>query len=107
MFCKKETGKYRQLLDGVHLKTLAHGEKTLMGKFKLTKGARIPDHHHSHEQTGTIISGKLRFIIGDEVFGAETGDSWSIPGGIQHSVEVLENSVVIEVFSPVREDYLP
>ena len=107
MLRKKDTGEYRQLLDGVHMKTLVYGEKTLMSKFKLAKEARIPFHLHPHEQTGIIISGKLRFKIGDEMFEAETGDSWCIPGGIQHSVEVLENSVVIEVFSPVREDYLP
>ena len=107
MLRKKDTGEYRQLLDGVHMKTLVYGEKTLMSKFKLAKEARVPFHLHPHEQTGIIISGKLRFKIGDEMFEAETGDSWCIPGGIQHSVEVLENSVIIEVFSPVREDYLP
>ena len=35
------------------------------------------------------------------------GDSWSIPGGMPHGAEVLEDSVAIEVFSPVRDDYLP
>jgi quercetin dioxygenase-like cupin family protein len=107
MFRKKNTGEYRQLLEGVQLKTLVHGDKTLMGKFKLAKESRIPVHNHPHEQTGVIISGKLRFKIEEELFEAESGDSWCIPGGIQHSVEVLEDSEVIEVFSPVREDYLP
>jgi quercetin dioxygenase-like cupin family protein len=107
MFRKKDTGEYRQLLEGVYLKTLAHGDKTLMGKFKLEKDAQIPPHSHHHEQTGLVISGRLRFKIGDGMFEAEPGDSWCIPGDIQHSVEVLENSVVVEVFSPVREDYLP
>jgi len=54
-----------------------------------------------------MISAKLRFKIGDELFEAEGGDSWCIPGGLEHAVEVMENSVVLEVFSPVREDYLP
>ena len=106
MFRKKDEGEKRQLLDGVHLKTLVHGEKTLMGEFSLAKGAEIPPHSHPHEQTGIMISGKVRFKIGDELFEAEAGDSWCIPGGVEHAVEVLENSVVIEVFSPVREDYL-
>ena len=106
MFRKKDEGEKRQLLDGVHLKTLVHGEKTLMGEFSLAKGAEIPPHAHPHEQTGIIISGKLRFNIGEERFEAETGDRWCIPGGIEHAVEILENSVVVEVFSPVREDYL-
>ena len=54
-----------------------------------------------------MISGKIRFKIGDELFEAEAGDSWCIPGEVEHAVEVLEDSVVLEVFSPVREDYLP
>ena len=107
MFRKKDEGQKRQLLDGVHLKTLVHGEKTLMGEFSLAKGAGIPPHAHPHEQTGIMISGKVRFRIGDEMFETEAGDSWCIPGGVEHAVEVLENSVVLEVFSPVREDYLP
>jgi quercetin dioxygenase-like cupin family protein len=107
MFCKKDEGEKRQLLDGVHLKTLVHGEKTLMGEFSLTKGAEIPPHAHPHEQTGIMISGKVRFKIGDELFEAEAGDSWCIPGEVEHAVEVVEDSVVLEVFSPVREDYLP
>ena len=37
----------------------------------------------------------------------EPGDSWCLPGGVEHSVVALEDSVVVEVFSPVREDYLP
>ena len=106
MFRKKDKGEKRQLLDGVHLKTLVHGEKTLMGEFSLAKGAEIPLHAHPHEQTGIMISGKVRFKIGDEMFEVEAGDSWCIPGGAEHSVDALDDSVVIEVFSPVREDYL-
>ena len=107
MFCKKDQGQQRQLLEGVQLTTLVHGEKTLMGEFRLTKGAKIPPHAHPHEQTGIMISGKLRFKVGDDLFEAESGDSWCIPGGVEHTADVLENSVVVEVFSPVREDYLP
>jgi len=42
-----------------------------------------------------------------EIWDVEAGDSWCLPGNIEHSAEALEDSVVIEVFSPVREDYLP
>ena len=107
MFRKKDTGDYRQLLEGVHLKTLVHGEKTLMAEFRIAKGAMIPSHAHPHEQTGIMISGKLRFNVNEKVFDAEAGDSWNIHGEIQHSAEALEDTVVVEVFSPVREDYLP
>ena len=106
MFRKKDTGESRQLLEGVDLTTLVHGEKTLMGQFKIAKGSIIPTHSHPHEQTGFMIFGKLRFNVDGEVTDVETGDSWCLPGNIKHSAEALEDSVIIEVFSPVREDYL-
>ena len=106
MFRKKDTGSYRKLIDGVELSTLVYGEKTLMGQFRLAKGAKIPMHEHPHEQTGMIISGRLRFQVGDEAFDATSGDAWNIPGDVPHSAEAMEDSVVIEVFAPVREDYL-
>ncbi len=59
------------------------------------------------EQTGYVISGRLEFTIDDERFEAETGDSWNIPSNVDHAVEVFEDTVLIEVFSPAREDYLP
>jgi quercetin dioxygenase-like cupin family protein len=107
MFRKKNTGASRQLIDGVELTTLVHGDKTLMGQFKLAKGAAIPAHAHPHEQTGIMVYGKLRFKADGKELEVEAGDSWCLPGGVEHSVTALEESVVIEVFSPVREDYLP
>ncbi len=107
MFTKKSDTDYRELLDGAEMKTLTHGEKTLLAKFHLKKGAAIPIHGHIYEQTGFMISGKMRFTIGDEQFDCEPGDTWCIPGDVPHGVAVLEDSVVVEVFSPVREDYLP
>jgi quercetin dioxygenase-like cupin family protein len=107
MFCKNNSAVTRELLPGVSLETLVHGEKTLMGRFSLAKDAAIPAHAHPHEQTGVLISGKLLFTSGGREFTVETGDSWCIPGNEEHSVKVLEDAVAIEVFSPVvREDYL-
>ena len=107
MFRKKGSADKKELLEGVHLSTLVHGEKTLMGQFSVAKGSSIPSHSHPHEQTGFMVSGKLRFTIEDDVMEVAAGDSWCIPGGAEHSVQALEDTVVIEVFSPVREDYLP
>ena len=106
MFYKKEDSPYRQPLKGVSFKSLAHGEKTHLTEFKLEKGSNIPNHAHPHEQTGYLISGKMKFTIDGEVFMADAGDGWNIPSDVEHGVEVLENALVIEVFSPAREDYL-
>ncbi len=107
MFYKVQAGGYRELLPGVHLKTLVHGEKSLLGHFRLEKGAHIPTHQHPHEQTGYLLSGKIAFVVEGESILAEPGDSWCIPGNVPHSADVLEECLLIEVFSPVREDYLP
>jgi len=107
MFCKQSGNGYRQVLDGIQLKTLVHGDKTLLSEFLLEKGSLLPCHAHPHEQTGYLISGRIRLSIGDASFEVEPGDSWCIPGNVKHQAEILENSVAIEVFSPVREDYLP
>jgi len=106
MFYRKDDTGYRQVADGVHLKTLAHGEKTLLCEFRIQKGGRVPEHSHPHEQTGYLVSGRLKFIVGDETFEADPGDSWCLHGDVVHAAEVLEDSVMVEVFSPVREDYL-
>ena len=107
MFSKNDENGYIQALEGVTRKTRAHGEHTLLSEFKFVKGAVVPAHQHPHEQTGFLISGKLAFVVAGERILAEAGDSWCIPGGLEHSAEALEESFVIEVFSPVREDYLP
>ncbi len=106
MFNKKNNGEYKPAVEGIKLKTIAHGEKTLMAKFQMTKGADLPVHTHPHEQTGYVISGKLILVIDKERHVAEAGDSWCIAGNVPHSAEVVEDSVVLEVFSPVREDFL-
>jgi len=106
MFYKKDDRPYRTALDGVSFKSLAHGQKTHLTEFKLEKGSRIPVHSHPHEQTGYLVSGKMTFIIAGKTFDVESGCAWNISGHVEHGVEVLEDCLVIEVFSPAREDYL-
>ena len=107
MFYKRDSSGYKQVLEGVSIKTLVHGEKTLLTEFQLGKGKVLPRHSHLYEQTGYLVSGRIRLIIGEETFEVEPGDSWCIPGHVEHGAEPLEDSIAIEVFSPVREDYLP
>ena len=107
MFQKKSAVEYKPVLDKIEMKTLVHGEKTLMVEFRMEKGALLPRHSHPHEQTGYLISGKIELTIAGETFPVEPGDSWCIAGNTEHSAVIREDTVAIEVFSPVREDYLP
>jgi len=105
--CHASPAGYVPALAGIARKTMGVGTHTLLAEFKLAKGAVIPAHSHSQEQTGYLVSGHLRFKIGGVEHVARAGDSWTIPGGVEHGVDVLEDSVAIEVFSPVRDDYRP
>lgn len=107
MFEKNSDRGYSTPLEGIEQKTLVYGEKTLMTEFLLKKGSTLPRHAHPHEQTGYLVKGRIRLSIGTEKYEAQPGDSWCIPSGVEHGAEIIENSVAIEVFSPVREDYLP
>lgn len=106
MFYKKDKAGYRQIVDGIMMKTLVHGEKTSLIETNLQQGFAHELHSHPHEQTGYLVSGRLRMTIGDDVFDVEPGDSWCIPGNVMHKTEILEDAIVVEVFSPVREEYL-
>lgn len=107
MFTPSSASGYREALPGIQRKTLAYGAKTLCAQFHLEQGSLLPRHSHPQEQTGYLVSGALRLTIGAETYEARPGDCWCIPGGVEHEAQVLADSVAIEVFSPVREDYLP
>ncbi len=107
MFDTRQASGYRELLPGIRQKTRVHGEKTLLAEFVLDRGGTLPVHAHPYEQTGYLIQGRLRLRIGDREFDARAGDAWCIPANVDHGAHALENAVAVEVFSPVREDYLP
>ena len=106
MFKKADTTSYKELTQGVHLTKYVHGEQTMLGRFRLEHAAVIPTHQHPHEQTGYMVSGHMQFEIAGERYDTLPGDMWNIPANVPHSATVFEESIVIEVFSPPREDYL-
>jgi quercetin dioxygenase-like cupin family protein len=106
MFTPRSTAGYRTVAPGIELRTLCHGDATLMAEFRLAAGHELPTHQHPHEQTGYLVSGRMVLRIGDDAHEVAPGDSWTIAGGTEHGATVIEDSVAIEVFSPVREDLL-
>jgi unsaturated pyranuronate lyase len=107
VFQQRSENGYINVLDKVRRKTLVYGEKTLLTEFRLEKGAALPEHRHPYEQTGYLVSGRIDLTIGDETHRVDPGGSWCIPGNVAHRAVAHEDSVAIEVFSPVREDYIP
>ena len=104
--CKASEESYIDVLEGIKRKTLVFGSNSLMTEFKLEKGKSLPLHKHPHEQTGYLVSGHIILNIDGLKTEMHAGDSWCIPGDTEHGAEVIENSIAIEVFCPIREDYL-
>jgi quercetin dioxygenase-like cupin family protein len=85
---------------------MVNGEAMTLAQITLAAGAVVPSHEHPNEQIATVVSGRLRFVVGSEEREVGPGESVLIPGGVPHRVDVLEDSVVLDAFAPRREDWL-
>jgi quercetin dioxygenase-like cupin family protein len=85
---------------------LVHTERMTLARIHLRAGAGVPIHAHPHEQVATVLEGSLRFVVGDEEHVVSAGESMIVPGGVPHEVEALVDSLVLDVFSPVRDDWV-
>jgi quercetin dioxygenase-like cupin family protein len=94
-----------QLGAGIRRRML-NGDAMTLAEISLSAGAVVPLHDHPNEQIATIVSGRLRFVVGEEEREVGAGESIRIPGGVPHRVEALEDSLVLDVFAPRREDWL-
>lgn len=81
--------------------------RSMYAEFRLKRGAELPLHSPLHEQTGYLISGSMILNIRIEVNEMREEDSRVIPGNVTHRATILADSVAVEIFSPVRDDYLP
>jgi len=82
-----------------------HSDSITLSIVKIEKGSKLPEHSHIHEQITYVIEGKLEFHLEHETLVLESGMLANIPPGSRHSALALEDCQVIDVFSPVREDY--
>lgn len=94
-----------ELWPGVIRKTLGWGDRALVAEITLYKGSVVPEHSHPHEQVGYVASGRLEFIVGSTRDVLVAGDGYIIPGNLPHSVIAHEDSIAIDIFSPVRDEY--
>ena len=82
-----------------------HGEKMTVALIHLRKGAIVPMHQHEHEQCSTVQRGRIHFVVVGEEAMLQAGDVLVIPPGAPHTVEALEDSLVLDMFSPARDDW--
>ena len=82
-----------------------HGEKSTFGYVTIEKGSALPAHKHPHEQVTMMIEGKMEMTIGDEIYMLLPGTIQVIPSNVMHSAIAHTNCVLIDTFTPVREEY--
>ena len=106
MFVFGKDVQRKTVAQGIGRKVLAHDGKIMMCDFTLEKGAVLAEHHHPHEQVTYLISGKLDFQVGSERKILTAGDSAYMGPDVPHKVIVLEESRCVDVFTPMREDFI-
>ncbi len=83
-----------------------HLEKLMLSYLEMEEGAEVPLHNHPHEQGGMLISGRMQLTIGDETRICEPGSLYLIPADVPHRAVAVDGpAVVLDIFSPIREDY--
>jgi quercetin dioxygenase-like cupin family protein len=85
---------------------LVCGKKVMLAQVFLKKGCVVPRHSHESEQMTYILSGSLRLRLPDREVTLNEGDVLHIPSNVEHSAVALEETLDLDVFSPIREDWL-
>jgi quercetin dioxygenase-like cupin family protein len=105
MFFKHGGANAVEMLPGLIRRVLATSDVMMLAEFTFENGVEVPEHIHPHDQVGYVVAGRMRMVMGEETAECGPGDSYHAPPGVPHSGVALERSVVVDVFSPPREDY--
>ncbi len=106
MICINQDSPYKQLEPGVERKILATGGGLMTAQFRFQKGAIGALHSHPHEQVGYVVSGSVDLTLEGKTQTLRAGDSYYVPPGLVHGVKALEDTVLVDVFTPQRQDFL-
>lgn len=91
---------------GVTRKVMAYNDKLFLAEHQMVKGWVGTVHSHPHDQVVYVVRGHLKVTCQGKTFEIRSGDSFVVRGGVAHGASALEDSLVIDVFTPCREDYI-
>ena len=94
------------MVPGIRRRTVAAGEQMMQMLVVLDAGSHLPEHQNPHEQITHLLRGRLRLTRANVPRELVAGQSLCIPGGTLHAADALEDTLVIDTFSPPREDLL-
>lgn len=94
-----------ELLEGNQKRRVVHMDNITVIFFQAQKGLITPiEHYHPNEQVTYLISGKIKIVIGNKEKIIKEGEGYMVPSNEKHHIEVLENCLLLDFFSPKRED---
>lgn len=91
---------------GITRRILARGGNMMGVEATFQKGAVGTVHRHEHEQVSYIVSGSFEYVADGVVYHLKAGDSYYVAPNVAHGATALEDSVILDIFSPQREDFL-
>jgi quercetin dioxygenase-like cupin family protein len=91
--------------DGLSRQVLAFNPDMMLVRHQMQPGWRGARHSHPHQQMVYVIRGHIHFVRGTDTFDAFAGDSFIVPGGVEHQASAVTESEVLDFFHPYREDY--
>ena len=94
----------KEIMPGYHGK-LVHGEKISWAFWTVEEGAEVPEHHHHHEQIMHVVEGDFEFTLAGKTKVYKPGDVVLIPSNTPHGGKALTACKLMDVFSPVRDEY--
>lgn len=103
---KWDTIRAVEMVPGIIRRTLCHTDRLMMTEVRARAGAYLPTHSHPHDQAGYIVQGLVDFTFDGATHTLQPGDSYVIPGGVEHSAFFPEEAILSECFSPAREEYI-
>ncbi len=105
MIALNKDAKPVTMLPGLTRKTLAQSQLMMICEFTFNAHVEVPIHTHPHEQVGYVVKGRVEMTIAGEKFELSQGDSYYAPGNVPHGAQTLEPTIIVDTFSPPREDY--
>ena len=96
----------KEIMNEKLSRRVVHGEKITVAQLELAKDCTVPVHHHENEQISVVLQGWLKFNLDGREILVHGGEVLVIPSNIPHNVVALEDSIVVDVFSPIRQDWL-
>jgi quercetin dioxygenase-like cupin family protein len=85
---------------------IVSGDREMLAQTYLKRGALVPLHAHDSEQMTYVLQGALRFLVDGEEVIVREGEVIHIPSGAMHQAEALEDTFELDVYSPIREDWI-